>query len=45
MFVIDTRKIVEVFCFIDDFCKEIQAYYATHPLPAGGGQKGGLSRK
>jgi len=24
-----------VFCFIDDFCKEIQAYYATHPLPAG----------
>jgi hypothetical protein len=35
MFVIDTRKIVEVFCFIDDFCKEIQAYYATHPLPAG----------
>ena len=35
MFVIDTRKIVEVFCFIDDFCKEIQAYYATHSLPAG----------
>lgn len=35
MFVIDTRKIVEVFCFVDDFCKEVQAYYATHPLPVG----------
>jgi hypothetical protein len=49
MFVIDTRKIVEVFCFIDDFCKEVQAYYATHPLPAGlrprpaAGRKGALT--
>jgi hypothetical protein len=35
MFVIDTTKIIEVFCFIDDFCKEVAVYYATHPLPAG----------
>lgn len=35
MFVIATRKIVEVFCFVDDFGKEGQAYYATHPLPVG----------
>jgi hypothetical protein len=35
MFVIDTFKLIEVFCFIDDFCKEVEAYYATHPLPQG----------
>jgi len=34
-FVIDTSKVVEVFCFIDDFCKEVSAYLATHPLPKG----------
>nr|WP_230679900.1 IS982 family transposase [Pontibacter sp. 172403-2] len=30
----DTAKVVEVFCFLDDFCKEVAAYFATHPLPA-----------
>ena len=35
MFIIDTTKIVEVFCFTDDFCKEIESFYSTHPLPEG----------
>ncbi len=34
-FIIDTTKLVEVFCFIDDFCQEVEHYFATHPLPAG----------
>lgn len=34
-FVIDTRKVVEVFCFIDDFCLQVTHYLATHPLPPG----------
>ena len=32
-FIIDTFKVVEVFCFIDDFCQEVKAYFASHPLP------------
>lgn len=32
MFIIDTEKIIEVFCFIDNFCKEVELFYATHPL-------------
>lgn len=35
MFIIDTTKIVEVFCFIFDFCKEVETFYSTHPLPEG----------
>jgi len=35
MFVTDTVKLIEVFCFVDDFCKEVESYYASHPLPAG----------
>ena len=35
MFIIDTTKIVEVFCFIDDFCEEIESFYSTPPLPEG----------
>ncbi len=35
MFIIDTTKIIEVFCFIDDFCKEVEEFYQTHPLPEG----------
>ena len=35
MFIIDTAKLVEVFCTIDDFTKEVADFYATHPLPAG----------
>ncbi len=48
-FVIDTRKVVEVFCFIDDFCQQISHYLATHPLPqpltprTGAGRKASLS--
>lgn len=34
-FVIDTRKVVEVFCFIDDFCGQVSHYLASHPLPPG----------
>ena len=34
-FVIDTAKVVEVFCFIDDFCKEVAADFTSHPLPKG----------
>lgn len=34
-FIIDTCKVVEVFCFIDDFCNEVKAYFASHPLPKG----------
>ncbi len=34
-FIIDTTKVVEVFCFIDDFCQEVKAYFASHPLPKG----------
>ena len=45
MFVIDTLKIVEVFCFTDDFCKDLQAYYATHPLPAGLSPRHAAGRK
>jgi hypothetical protein len=48
-FVIDTRKVVEVFCFMDDFCQQVSQYLATHPLPLGlepraaGGRKASLS--
>ena len=35
MFIIDTTKIIEVFCFIDDFCKEVESFYQTNPLPEG----------
>lgn len=35
MFIINTTKIIEVFCFIDDFCKEIDSFYCRHPLPEG----------
>jgi len=34
-FIIDTCKVVEVFCFIDDFCKEVKDYFTHHPLPQG----------
>ncbi len=34
-FIIDTFKVVEVFCFIDDFCLEAKQYFASHPLPQG----------
>lgn len=34
-FLIDTRKVVEVFCAIADFCLELKEYFASHPLPAG----------
>lgn len=34
-FIIDTFKVVEVFCFIDDFCLEVKDYFTTHPLPEG----------
>ena len=48
-FVIDTRKVVEVFCAIDDFCLEVNAYFASRPLPEGlsprhpAGRRPGLS--
>jgi hypothetical protein len=48
-FVIDTRKVVEVFCFIDDFCEQVRQYVASHPLPpplaprAAAGRKPALS--
>ena len=32
-FVIDTRKVVAVFCFIDDFCGQVSQYLSSHPLP------------
>lgn len=44
-FVIDTRKVVEVFCFIDDFCQQVRDYLATHPLPAGLQARAGAGRK
>lgn len=34
-FIIDTSKVVEVFCAIDDFCLQVKEYFACHPLPAG----------
>ena len=34
-FIIDTAKVVEVFCEIDDFCLQVQEYFTSHPLPAG----------
>ena len=34
-FIIDTAKVVEVFCFIDDFCQEVAHYFSSHPLPKG----------
>jgi hypothetical protein len=34
-FIIDTRKVVEVFCAIDDFCLQVKEYFSTHPLPSG----------
>lgn len=34
-FIIDTRKVVEVFCAIDDFCLQVKEYFASHPLPEG----------
>lgn len=48
-FVIDTRKVVEVFYCLDDFCKEVAHYLAAHPLPpqlaprAAAGRKRSLS--
>jgi IS5 family transposase len=44
-FVIDTRKVVEVFCFIDDFCQQVKQYLATHPLPQGVEQRHAAGRK
>lgn len=44
-FVIDTRKVVEVFCFIDDFCQEVKQYLATHPLPQGLQSRATIGRK
>ena len=44
-FVIDTRKVVEVFCFIDDFCKQVSQYLASHPLPVGLGPRAVAGRK
>lgn len=44
-FVIDTEKVVEVFCFIDDFCQEVAAYFASHPLPKGLSLRTGAGRK
>nr|WP_148561592.1 IS982 family transposase [Pontibacter korlensis] len=34
-FIIDTTKVVEVFCEIDDFCLQVKEYLTTHPLPEG----------
>lgn len=34
-FVIDTCKVVEVFCAIDDFCLQVKEYFTSHPLPSG----------
>ena len=34
-FIIDTTKVVEVFCAIDDFCLQVKGYFTTHPLPEG----------
>jgi hypothetical protein len=34
-FIIDTAKVVEVFCFIDDFCQQVARYFSSHPLPKG----------
>ncbi|RDV12575.1 hypothetical protein DXT99_22690 [Pontibacter diazotrophicus] len=44
-FIIDTAKVVEVFCFIDDFCKEVQEYFASHPLPKGLSEKHPAGRR
>jgi hypothetical protein len=44
-FVIDTRKVVEVFCFIDDFCQEVTHYLAAHPLPQGLQARAAAGRK
>ena len=45
MFIIDTAKVVEVFCFIDDFCQQVAAYFSSHPLPAGLEQRHPAGRK
>jgi hypothetical protein len=34
-FVIDTKKVVEVFCFIDDFCQQVNQYLAGSSAPLG----------
>lgn len=34
-FIIDTCKVVKVFCEIDDFCLQVKEYFASHPLPEG----------
>jgi len=34
-FIIDIAKVVEVFCFIDDFCQEVAHYFSSHTLPKG----------
>ncbi|MFD1188002.1 hypothetical protein ACFQ2O_17450, partial [Pontibacter rugosus] len=44
-FILDTAKVVEVFCFIDDFCKEVQEHFASHPLPKGLLEKHPAGRK
>lgn len=44
-FIIDTAKVVEVFCFIDDFCKEVEDYFTHHPLPKGLSEKHPAGRK
>jgi hypothetical protein len=44
-FVIDTRKVVEVFCFIDDFCQQVSQYLATHRLPLGLEPRAAAGRK
>ena len=44
-FIIDTAKVVEVFCLIDDFCLEVKEYFASHPLPKGLQQRHPAGRK
>ncbi|WP_161887865.1 IS982 family transposase [Pontibacter russatus] len=44
-FIIDTARVVEVFCFIDDFCKEVEDYFTSHPLPKGLLEKHPAGRK
>lgn len=44
-FIIDTAKVVEVFCEIDDFCLEVKEYFSSHPLPEGLGPRHPAGRK
>ena len=34
MFVIGTTKVVEVFCYVDDFSKGVDPFYVSNPLRA-----------